>query len=131
MGRKRRLSPTARRIRKKRNFLTHAAITFFIILVLFTLNVLTFNSEPHFWFQFPSIPLLMILFFHYIFSIGRDHLDEVAFKWEEKQQGRKIDAYDLHEDEYYEMEYERDELELKEFTREKISTRPHQDSDLV
>ena len=51
------------------------------------LNVFTYNQWDGWWFMFIVIPLFLLLCIHYIFTIGRDHMETVAIRWEENELG--------------------------------------------
>ena len=107
MGRRPKLSPQARRIRRKRNFLMHFMFYLCISAFFFLINVFTKGADG-WWFIFPVISYGVVIFLHYIFSIGKSHMETLAIRWEENEQGRKLGIHSLDELD------EDDELDLEE-----------------
>lgn len=110
----------AKRVRRKRNFLIHLMIYLSMGIFFFLLNVFTLNPFDGWWFMFPMLPLSLILFFHYIFTIGKDHLETLAIRWEENETGITLDnkILELHSGDEYD-----DELDLEDYRKKDVTFR--------
>ncbi len=92
------------RIRRKRNFLIHFTIVIALGLFFAGINLASYHPGDGFWFIYPILPLGLALAFHFVFSVGKDYLEVVAARWEEKESGEKL--LDEDDDDYYDDEYD-------------------------
>ncbi|NNF35594.1 MAG: 2TM domain-containing protein [Saprospiraceae bacterium] len=125
MGRRNRLNPQARRIRKKRNFLMHLMFYICLSAFFFLINVFTYAESDMWWFVFPVLSYGVVVFIHYIFSIGKNHMEHLAIRWEENEQGQKLGIHSLDE-----LDAD-DDLDLEELREVRYSERRHFDDDFV
>ena len=126
MGRRAKLSPQAKRIKRKRNFLMHLMFYLCISAFFFLINAFTLNQHDGWWFMFPVISYGVLIFIHYIFSIGKGHMESLAIRWEENEQGRKLGIHSLDE-----LDVD-DELDLEELREVKYTEgRYMRDDDFV
>ncbi|HMQ05701.1 MAG TPA: 2TM domain-containing protein [Saprospiraceae bacterium] len=123
-----------KRIRRKRNFLIHLTLYIAMGIFFFGINLASYNGGDDWWFFYPLLPLFLVLAVHFVFSVGKDYLEVVAARWEEKESGERLleEEYDDYEDEYGESEeYDQENLDLDEYNlKERLKERRYREDDL-